>query len=141
MKKYKSKISYGMLIGIFLLFFTPIIIGTLKNGFSEKSIIGLGILTITYAFILDLFLRTEYSIENNKLKIKCSFFYRKEIDISKITHISKTNNIISSPAPSFDRIEIKYGKFGQVIISPKNKVSFAKELTELNPNIENKILE
>lgn len=88
-----------------------------------------------------MFLKTEYTIEENKLKIKCGFFTYKPIEINEIKEITKSSNIISSPAASFDRIEIKYGKFEEMIISPKNKFEFAKYLTGLNPNIKNNITE
>jgi len=55
--------------------------------------------------------------------------------------VSKTKNIISSPAPSFDRIEIKYGSFDEIIISPKEKLNFEHDLTIMNPNIKNNITE
>ena len=48
---------------------------------------------------------------------------------------------MSSPAPSFDRIELKYGKFDEIIISPKDKLSFANDLTQINTEIENNIVE
>jgi hypothetical protein len=52
---------------------------------------------------------------------------------------TKSNTFFSSPAASFYRIEIKYGKFEEMIISPKNKFEFAKNLTNLNPKIKNNI--
>jgi hypothetical protein len=82
-----------------------------------------------------------YIIENSQLKIKFGFFSFKPIDIMDIKEISKTSNIISSPAPSFDRIEIKYADFGSVIISPKDKISFSKDLVQLNPEIKNHLIE
>ena len=88
-----------------------------------------------------MFLKTVYTIEGNNLKIKCGFITYKPIEISEIREITKSSNIISSPAPSFDRIEIKYGKFDEMIISPKDKFEFAKCLTSLNPNIKNKLTE
>lgn len=88
-----------------------------------------------------MFLKTEYTIEEKKLKIKCGFFTYKPIEINKIKEITKSSNIISSPAASFDRIEIKYGKFEELIISPKNKFEFAQYLTNLNPKIKNNIAE
>jgi hypothetical protein len=68
-------------------------------------------------------------------------FSFKPIDINEIRAISKTKSIMSSPAPSFDRIELKYGEFNEVIISPKNKFQFAKDLTKINQNIKNEIIE
>lgn len=51
--------------------------------------------------------------------------------------ISKSSSIISSPAASFDRIEITYGKFDELIISPKHKLKFAADLQKINPNLIN----
>ncbi|NOZ45799.1 MAG: PH domain-containing protein [Chlorobi bacterium] len=140
MKKFKSKVSYGMLIAIFLLFFVPEIIGILNNGINDNLFLLNGILISTYAFILHMFLKTDYTIDNKKLKIRCGFIYKSEIEIDKIKSITKTSSILSSPAPSFDRIEIKYGKYDVVIISPKDKIAFAKELTDINPKIENNLI-
>ena len=43
---------------------------------------------------------------------------------------------ISSPATSIDRLEITYGKYDSVIISPKLKQQFINEITTLNPKVE-----
>jgi hypothetical protein len=88
-----------------------------------------------------MFFQTVYVIENEQLKIKLGFFSFRSISINEIKEISRTNSILSSPAPSFDRIEIEYGEFGSVIISPKNKLSFSRELVKLNPKIKNKLEE
>ena len=73
------------------------------------------------------------------MNIKCGFIYNKDLDIEKIISISKTNNPISAPAASLDRIELRYGEFGSVIISPKDEIAFVKDLTIINPNIDNQI--
>ena len=140
-KKYPSKVSYGLLIFVFLVFYGPLIPDLIRGEFNEKSIGLIVFLSIVFIFIAHLFLKTQYSIENNKLKIKCGLFSYKPIEIDEIKEISKTKSILSSPAPSFDRIEIKYGKFNEVIISPKDKFHFAEDLTKINPNIKNKITE
>ncbi|WP_100612921.1 PH domain-containing protein [Confluentibacter lentus] len=138
-KKYNAKVSYTLLIVIFFLFFAPIIFAIINTGFVRGSIVLIVILISSYLFILNIFLRTEYVIDNDVLKIKCGFLYRKSINIHEIKKISKTNSLISSPAPSFDRIEIAYGKFDILIISPKDKAAFAKDLTLINQNIKNHI--
>ena len=112
-----------------------------NNGINTEFYTLIGILIPTYAFILHMFLKTEYRIENNTLKIKCGIIFNKTIDINKIKKISQTNSLMSSPAPSFDRIELKYGKFDEIIIiSPKDKLSFANDLTQINIEIENNIV-
>lgn len=140
-KEYTSKVSYGILLFIFLIFYAPIIFELSINGLDGKMAILIGFLTLIFIFILHFFLNTKYSIENKELKIKCGIIAFKPIAIETIKEISKTKSIMSSPAPSFDRIEIKYEKFNTVIISPKNKYDFAKDLVKINPNIKNNIAE
>lgn len=140
-KEYTSKVSYGILLFIFLIFYAPIIPELSTNGLDGKMAILIGFLTLIFMFILHFFLNTKYSIENKELKIKCGIIAFKPIAIETIKEISKTKSIMSSPAPSFDRIEIKYGKFNTVIISPKNKYNFTKDLVKINPNIKNNIAE
>jgi hypothetical protein len=138
-KKYTSKVSYGLLAVVFIVFFSPLILNLVTDGMHMNLIlIGL-FLIIIFGLITHMFFTTEYTIEENKIKIKCGFFTYKPIAISDVREITKSNNIISSPAASFDRIEIKYGKFEELIISPKNKFEFAQYLTNLNPKIKNNI--
>jgi hypothetical protein len=140
-KKYPSKVSYGLLIFIFLVFYGPLIPDLINGDLSGKMIGLIGFISLIFAFVLHFFFGTYYIIENNKLKIKCGIFSYKPIEIDKIKEVSKTKNIISSPAPSFDRIEIKYGKFDEIIISPKDKLNFVNDLAIMNPNIKNNITE
>tara|TARA_B110000503_G_scaffold138180_1_gene223849 strand:- start:571 stop:1017 length:447 start_codon:yes stop_codon:yes gene_type:complete len=145
-KKYSSKVSYGLLTIVFVVFFSPLILNLVNDGITMNMIlIGLFLILI-FGLITHMFFKTEYTIEENTIEentinIKCGFFTYKPIAIKDIKEISKSSNIISSPAASFDRIEIKYGKFEELIISPKNKFEFAEHLTKLNPKIKNNITE
>ncbi len=132
---YKSKVSYGLLTAVFLIMFGPLMFQLSDFTLNTQRIFGILLLIGTFALILHMFLRTIYTIANDKLKIRSGFFSYKPIEISEIRKITKTNNIISSPAASFDRIEIQYGKFKSIIISPKDKLNFCKDLNGLNPEI------
>ena len=137
--KYPSKVSYGLLLIVFMVFFSPLILNLTKNEINLNLILISLFLIIIFGLITHMFFKLEYIIEENKLKIKCGFFTYKPIEIKDIKEITKSNSIISSPAASFDRIEIKYGKWEELIISPKDKFTFAKHLTNLNPKIKNNI--
>ena len=106
-KKYPSKISYGLLSFIFLVFYAPIVPAFLRDEINSKIIGFIVFQSFVFALIVSLFLKTEYIIDKTQLIIKCGFFSYKPIDIKEIKEISKTKSIQSSPAPSFDRIEIK----------------------------------
>ncbi len=74
-------------------------------------------------------------ITGDVLYIQCGFLYNQQIKISSIRQIKETNNPISSPALSLDRIEIKFDKYSSVLISPKEKEMFIEHLQQINPAI------
>ncbi|GAB3340732.1 hypothetical protein GCM10027299_54370 [Larkinella ripae] len=79
---------------------------------------------------------THYRIDRNILKIQSGFLVHQDISIESIKRISETNNPISSPALSLDRIEILYNRFDSVLISPKDKTGFIADLLRQKPDIE-----
>lgn len=131
-KVYNSKIGLELLIPLVLIFGTVLFL-TLNE---EQSWIGILILLPIILFVVHMFLTTNYTIESDELTIKCGFLFNKTIDIKTIKKITETNNPLSSPATSLDRLEINYGKFDTVIISPKRKKEFIENITTLNPNVE-----
>jgi len=136
---YYSKVSYTLLIIVLIVFFGPLVPNYISNGFNNNMCLMTLVLIILFGLILHMFFNTNYKIQNEKLFIKCGFFKYRPINIEDIKKVSKSSNIISSPAASFDRIEIKYGKFDEIIISPKNKIKFVEELQKINPNIINNL--
>lgn len=133
MKKiYNSKIGLELVIPIALVFGIVLFRAVSEN----PSWLGIIILLSVILFVIHMFLTTNYTIDNEHLTIKCGFFFNKTIDIKTIKVISETNNLLSAPATSLDRLEITYGKFDAVIISPKRKAEFINDIITLNPNVE-----
>ena len=131
---YKSKIGMEVIVPI-IIFIGAVTVLMVINSLWSLFIF----LFILFVFIIIFFFNISYTIIDNKeLRIRHSFFFERLIDINKITKIVETNNPISSPAASLDRIEIKY-KSGAVIISPKKKSVFINHLLEINPSIEVKL--
>lgn len=131
-KTYKSKIGLELVIPLVLIFGTVLVITI-----SEKpSWLGIVILLPVILFVVHMFLTTNYMIESDELIIKCGFLFYKTIDIKNIKKITETNNPLSSPATSLDRLEINYGNFDSIIISPKLKTEFINDIKRLNPNVE-----
>ena len=134
MEKFKSKVDFGLILLLIVIFGTVLI-----GSASDQKWIGFAFVLLVAAFIVHVFLTTYYTIEKDKLKIRCGFLINSEIKIQNIKKISKTYNIISSPALSFDRIEILYNEFDTVLISPKDKLRFTEAIKKINPQIEIKI--
>lgn len=62
--------------------------------------------------------------------------FRWKIDIMTIISIRKTRNPLSSPALSLNRLEIRYGKWNTILISPKNVDQFCENLRKVNSKID-----
>lgn len=134
MTTYKSKIDLWLwipvILGMMLCFWSSLLV-------EFNWIIFLsGFLPLMFCADL-IFFRTYYTIDNQtqKLRIKCGFITDFTIDVNKITSIRNTRSLLSAPAASLDRIEVKYGKSLSVVISPKEKQKFIAELLNLNPEI------
>lgn len=130
MKTFKSKLGIGLLLPVL-----PFVIVAV-NSISQRNWI-LVVISISCLFLLSvLFITTKYIIKDERLNIKSGIFYNLSINIMSIRKINETNNILSSPAMSLDRLEILYNKFDSVIVSPEEKASFIAQLCTINPNIE-----
>jgi hypothetical protein len=131
MEKFKSKID------LWLVIFLGIALGLPFFRALYSQAWGLAILMfLVNAFVWHVFSNTFYSIENENLIIKSGFLVNIEIDIRNIKEISESNNILSSPALSLDRIEIGYNKFDTILISPKDKTRFIETILKINPEVE-----
>ena len=136
---YYSKVSYTLLIVVFLVFFGSLVPTFISAGFNGNTTILFLAVVVLFGFISHMFFNTTYKIEKGKLYIKCGFFNYNPVNIGEMKKVSKSSNIISSPAASFDRIEITYGKFEELIISPRHKTKFVEDLQKINPGIINNL--
>lgn len=126
MKIYKSKIDWWLIILILILFGYPIVDGILSKEYVLSLVFGL--ILIIFFFLSK---TIQYKIDGENLVI-----WKTKIDIKTIRKIYRTNNPLSSPAMSLDRIDIVYNKFDEVLLSPKERDEFISELLKINPNIE-----
>ncbi|GAB3796741.1 PH domain-containing protein [Virgibacillus kimchii] len=86
-------------------------------------------------FLLWFWFRTDYSITDNKIRIRYGPI-RQTVPIEDIIRIrKKKSRIAAAPALSSDRIQIDYSKYDMVRISPENEQKFIKMLLEINPDI------
>ncbi|MGD6967941.1 PH domain-containing protein [Rossellomorea vietnamensis] len=85
-------------------------------------------------FILWMWLTTYYLVVENTLIIKFGPF-KKIIPLDTIKSVRKTTNPLSSPALSLKRLEIVYGYYESVLISPIDRDEFIKILYTRCKNI------
>jgi hypothetical protein len=70
---------------------------------------------------------TYYTFADTLLIVRSGPF-KWQIPVKEITAVTPTSSVFSSPALSFDRLRIDYGRGQTVMISPKLKEEFLREL-------------
>ncbi|MEM1407172.1 MAG: PH domain-containing protein [Bacteroidota bacterium] len=139
MKEFKSKVGYEILIPTLLLLIVIMLLPIINGAPLAAIITMVVIILVIAAFILHLFFQTSYFInERDELLIKAGSIFKSPVNISTIESVTKTRSPTSSPAPSMDRLKLTFGKSDPVIISPKDKIGFVRELRKINPSIKSK---
>ncbi len=87
--------------------------------------------------IVPIYFRTTYTIHDiDQLTVVCGLLYKKTFNINDIAGIRPSSNVISSPALSLDRLEIKFKNKEWLLISPVLPERFIEVLQAINPGIE-----
>ena len=128
MKRYQSKIDTWLLL---------ILIGVVVLGFfSGTSALfaggrdawwGVIPAIICVALPLWVLFGTHYTFQDDLLIVRGGPF-RWRINVGTITSVTATNNPLSSPALSLDRLRIEHANGRAVMISPKDREGFLEEL-------------
>lgn len=131
MKKYSARVSpVSIIYNLFITIGIPLIVNNFDGSMIRLRIIL--VLILIAGITLYFTLAVRYVVEDGKIKIKYGFIRFTSIPISSIREIKK-----ASPTRfvSFDRINVKYEKFDETLLSPKDKDGFVNHLLELNPKI------
>lgn len=101
----------------------------------QTEFIAAFVLIITMLLIGWMWFGTKYSITATHIKVQCGPFKYSDIAISEIKNISHSSSVLSAPACSLDRLHISYGKYDEILISPKEAELFIKTLLQKNTSI------
>lgn len=88
------------------------------------------VLLVTSALPVWLFLATHYTLTETELLIRSGPF-RWKIPVRDIVSVRPTRNPLSSPALSLDRLRIEYGRGRWIMISPRDRDLFLRDLDRL----------
>lgn len=139
MRKYKTRIGIENLILLALICILNLYLLFELN--TENFLLFFVLILILFCPIIIIWIAlksTTYTITENYLLIQSSFFYKEKLQIKDIKKIEKVTNIIKSPAGSIKRLELFYGKYDSVMISPQNEDQFIRDLLEINNEIQMK---
>ncbi len=122
-KVYKSKVDAWLVIIISGLTLIPMA-SMLYSGF---SVVLFCIVIAILVCIMTMLFGIRYIIDGKDLVVQCGFLFSERFHIDYILSITLTHTMLSSPAASLDRLELKF-RNGSVVISPKDKISFIKDI-------------
>ena len=128
--------SLGLIIwGVLFIAFGFSFNQAFENSTLSQLIILSSIFIIIFLFTGTVWFGTGYYITDDILIVKIGPVTHSKIRISKISKISRTNSIISSPANSLKRLTLESDNQILVLISPKDEDAFIKSIKEVNPKI------
>ena len=129
------KTVYPTKVSITLILIISIIMGCILISLAVSSKwIPFFIDLLLYVSVVYLMVSIKYEINESQLIIHQAMG-KMVIDINTIKSIEPTHTILSAPASSLDRLRISYNKYDEVVISPRQKEAFIRQLQTLNPQI------
>ena len=132
------KTVYPTKVSVTLVLIISLIMGCILVPYAIKSMwIPFIIILLLHFLLLFMLANIKYVITESQLIIDQSLgkWGKEVIDISTIKSIEPTHTILSAPASSLDRLRISYNKYDDIIISPRRKEEFIRQLQTINPNI------
>lgn len=129
------KTVYPTKVSITLILIISLIMGCILISLAVSSKwIPFFIDLLLYVSVVYLMVSIKYEINESQLIIHQAMG-KMVIDINTIKSIEPTHTILSAPASSLDRLRISYNKYDDVVISPRRKEEFIRQLQSINPNI------
>ena len=132
------KTVYPTKVSVTLVLIISLIMGCILVPYAIKSLwIPFTIILLLHFLLLFMLANIKYVITESQLIIDQSLgkWGKEVIDISTIKSIEPTHTILSAPASSLDRLRISYNKYDDIIISPRRKEEFIRQLQSINPQI------
>jgi hypothetical protein len=132
------KTVYPTKVSVTLVLIISLIMGCILVPYAIKNLwVPFIIILLLHFLLLFMLANIKYVITESQLIIDQSMgkWGKEVIDISTIKSIEPTHTILSAPASSLDRLRISYNKYDDIIISPRRKEEFIRQLQSINPQI------
>ncbi|MFO0906348.1 MAG: PH domain-containing protein [Pirellulales bacterium] len=131
---YSSKVDWWLapLLCLPPLSSVIVIAASAYNGRWDAFGIGIVVAFFVAALYIGLLFPIRYGLASDRLTVRFGLC-RQHIDFAKIQEVAPTNNPLSSPALSLDRLRIQFGPgmLDAVMISPAQRDQFLDELAYL----------
>lgn len=135
--RFRSAID-SWLVVVLVAAAVPLLAPCLMPGTVASAITSAVVALLYAALLIDLLHGTYYDVDPDRreLRVRSTVLLSQRIDVGKITLVRPCRTWLSSPALSVSqRIEVRYGKRGSVVISPRRRSEFVALLQAINPAI------
>lgn len=95
----------------------------LKSGQVGQVVVAVVIALVALGLPVWLLMSTYYRVDAGLLEVRSGPF-RWTIPVSEIAEVRKSRSVLSSPALSLDRMEIKYSRGQSILLSPRDRGGF-----------------
>jgi hypothetical protein len=114
-------IAFGVVI--VLIATTPL----LRSGDPALIALALGTIAFTVGLPVWILVSTRYDVRDGMLTVRSGPF-RWGIPLREISGVRKSRSVLSSPALSLNRLEIRYGNGKRMLLSPQDAAGFLKAI-------------
>lgn len=136
---FYSKVD-AWLIGTILVAFVPCIVPLWAYPMEWEVVLTLSGIGLLLCFAIYLMFTITYTVEEETLTVRVGHLFRyARVRIEDIQRVESTHCLLSAPAASIHRLRIKYGKYNELLISPKREEEFLTVLQQRNPKIEMRV--
>ncbi len=134
--RFASKVDRLLLLaGAVPLLASTIACAYLALSFREPTVwVAAGLMLAADALVAWIYLGTHYSIREEQLRIQCGPF-RWQVTLGEIRSVLPSGSMLSSPALSLDRLEIRHGRQGSILVSPAERMGFLEALARASPGL------
>ncbi|MFT3777151.1 MAG: PH domain-containing protein [Ottowia sp.] len=125
----------AVLLASALLVLAAVITGWPRQAAPAHAVLLVAVLALGAGLPLWVLAATGYRVGQDALVIRSGPF-RWRIPLKDIHAVEPSRSWLSSPALSLDRLRIRHGRAGQVLVSPKDPRAFVQALRHGNPHIQ-----
>lgn len=130
---FKSKVD-AWLVGLIVLICLGIgAISWYEGG--AGAWIAVAVTVFVCAGVLFMLFSIRYVVSGTRLKVFYFSKYSSSYDLRELRSVCPTRNPLSAPAASLDRLELKFTRYRDVLISPKDKAGFMALVRTINPEV------
>ncbi len=127
--RFESKKDWWLRLLIWIPIGGGLVLSLMSGGLIIKIVMIFSALSIAWIWF-----GTYYEFLDDMMVVKCGPFSER-IKLSDIKSVKETRNPLSSAALSIDRLELRYGFSGMVLVSPKDKEAFIEMILNHNSGL------